>query len=327
MNQSLFVVIIVALIERVVFVPRLIPKSYHPFTFVGLLAQRIDEKVRPVEYGSKQQIISGSLSFIVLFGPMICVLFVLLGFAEYRLFFEATILLFCISWSFERRQYQRIEDALAAKKHQLAKNRLKSIVKRDTTVLSNVGVAKAASEALFLRFVFQWLTPLFLYLVVNVLAALIYRLALQCYWEWKRPFTQQSAFAKPVFLLCKLCQIIPSYFVVLLSWLAVLPSSASIPSQVASRHIKRSALATSLPKFLDVNPSLTLLHVLGKRLGFALSGPIQYAGTRHRVGRVGAPYQIRLHDMSRIRHVILTLEILVFSAFIAAFVIRFYRYS
>ncbi len=265
-----------------------LPERFNPMAVVTLLAKRLDNKVRPTPTSSAQQhLISGTLSYIVIFVPVFVILYITLSFVEYGAFFECVILFFAASFQPQKSVFIKVRTALNNEKKLLARQWLSSIVKRDTHVLSTIGIGKAAIEAIILRYVYQLLTPILVYLVLDVVLALAYRIALECYWQWKQPKKPKDTFSKPMKLMCRFFQFIPTLIVLLLCFLFV----------VKRTGISRESVATSKPKLTLKHLSPMLFHTVGKRLGFTLGGPLQYSGIRKKLPRYGCPAQVRMSDM------------------------------
>lgn len=279
-----------------------LPERFNPLLIIALLAKGIEKKVRPNSTSHrKQQLISGSLSYIVVFIPLLVILHIALSFVEYRLFFEIFILFIAASFQPQKRQFLKVQQALSSGKKLLARQWLSSIVKRDTNVLTSVGIGKAAIESFILRYIYQLLTPVLVYLAFGIVVALAYRIALECYWQWKQPKNQQDAFAQPVELICRIFQFIPMLMTLMLSFLFI----------VKRATINRDKVLTSAPKLLPVALTPMIFHSIGKRLGFTLGGPIQYSGERKKLPRYGFPAQIKMSDMQVVIYTINTLTLVI----------------
>ena len=193
--------------------------------------------------------------------------------------------------------------ALKKEKKLLARQWVSTLVKRDTSSLSDIGIAKAAMESLILRFVYQVVTTLLVFLALGSVSALAYRLALICFWEWKRPYSAHAPFACPMNTVCKVFQFIPVVITVLISWVFVLPRATHNQQR---ETVKVAGITLGLTCM-----STLLFSVIGKRLGFALGGPLEYSkGSRVRFLRHGAPYQVRLSDMAAVSQTVNVLTLL-----------------
>lgn len=276
-------------------------KQYDPLSVVVLLARKIDHKVRP-NNGIQQQLISGSLSYIVMFGPLLLILGLLLSFAEFRVFFDCILLYIACSFSAQRKTYHKVRLALDQQKKMVARQWLSDLVKRQTSSLSNLGISKAAIEAIVLRFTYQVITPIFIFFIFGAIGALAYRIALECYWEWKRPFSEQAHYAFPVAKLCKIAQVLPMLFVCFLTFVCILPRNRR-------NDLSRERVTVSQPKISALQLQPLLFHILGRRLGISLGGPLQYQSTKQRLPKYGAPLQLILSDMNAVNMVLNVLTI------------------
>jgi adenosylcobinamide-phosphate synthase len=267
-------------------------KQYDPLTIVVLLANKIDLKARP-DNGIKQQLISGSLSYLVIFSPLLLLIGLLLSLAEFRLFFDGLLLYVACSFAAQKQKFHKVKYALKHEKKVLARQWLSALVKRQTSSLSNIGTSKAAIEALLLRFVYQMVTSVFIFLIAGSVAALAYRIALECYWEWKRPYSEEIYYAYPVGQLCKLAQAIPMLLTCLIAFIFLI-------STRRSKHINKGKVAVSQPVASLSQLQPWLFHIVGNRIGISLGGPLQYGSTKQRLPKYGAPYQLTISDMDAV---------------------------
>ena len=293
----------------VVVIDLLFPLSakYHPLSIVVLIAKNLDKKVRP-KYSVSQQIISGTLAYLVVFGPFLFSLYLILALAEFDAFFEGVLLYVAASFTAQKHIYHKVRKALGNEKKLLARQWLSELVKRQTQALSNIGICKAAIESLLLRFVYQLITPLVLYFIGGAIFAMAYRIALECYWQWKRPFSNHSAFAAPVALFCKLCQLLPLSIICLLCYMFLMKRNTGAK--------KREYVATSKPTLAPLKWQPLLFHIIGKRLGMTLAGPIQYETDKQRLPKYGSGLQVRYSDMQAASIAISTLTFVITLVFL-----------
>jgi len=266
------------------------PAKWHPVTFIQLLAKRMAERVQtPVESSFQQHCISGSLAYIVLFGPLLALLALLLEFAAYRAFFEWLLLYWILGFSHTQALFQRVFYALSKERKTLAREWLAKLVKRDTKSLSDIGVGKAAIEALVLRYFYHYVTIIALFFIGGIVLAMAYRCALECRWQWKRTEAKKDAFVLPVTLFCRLAQWLPCAISITLLKIAIWPRNTAEDG--------RKSVKVTKPNVSFWNIAPFALHTFGRKLGIALSGPVFYQGIKLTYPRLGAPYQVRLSDM------------------------------
>ncbi|QPG06222.1 cobalamin biosynthesis protein [Salinimonas marina] len=265
------------------------PRAYHPLTLMRQLSETMARRVRPgADYSVSQHRLSGILGAAVLLGPLLVLLALLVNMAEYPVFFEGLILLAILDFGHDRKAYRQVRSALNQEKKMLARDRLRLLVARDTDRLSPVGIAKAAIEALFLRFCYIYGAVVFWFLLAGPVAALTYRLLLMLSWQWHCRRPGFDYFVGPVQKLTRLLAIVPAWLTTFLLILVTHPIDAI---QAARRSPATDS--TSL-----------LLALVGGALGFQLGGPAIYQQQKFRYPRVGGPREVRLSDVSRAKHAI-----------------------
>ncbi|MDC8832549.1 cobalamin biosynthesis protein [Alteromonas gilva] len=260
-----------------------ISAQVHPLTLYRLLVINLAKKVRPTASSpALQHYISGSLGILVLTVPFLIVLALIISVAYYQWFFDAVILFICLNFYPVRRQYKSVIAALSNNKKILARERLNQLVARQTTRLSDIGIAKAAIEAYLLRFLQQFIGVLFWYFLLGPLAALSYRLLLEFRWQWHRKNIGNKYFSLPAYWLTQ-CLIVPPYCVgAILLVLCTSPLDA-----IRACWQARQRDLTSL-----------LLALFGGGMGITLGGPAIYDNITYRHTRVGGARQVRLSDLT-----------------------------
>jgi adenosylcobinamide-phosphate synthase len=192
-----------------------LPTRANPLTFVRLLGIRMAERVcphanSPASRPKKTRFwISGALSAFMIITPNLIILFIFREFVYYPALFDAIILYLCIQSSSHIQRFQQIRRALLSGKKKLAKDLLAPMVLRETSMLSDVGVSKAAIETLLLRFHYQALVCLFLFIVVGPFTVLTYRLCYELHLVWNPKIQAYREFGKPMANLIMLFQWLP----------------------------------------------------------------------------------------------------------------------
>ena len=129
------------------------PQSTHPLTLMRYLVQQMGRKVVPSrEYGRSQHYISGSLAALVLLAPLVVCVAILVYMAQYPVFFEAIILVALLDYGYQRQQYKKVLASVGRNKKSLAREMAQTITARQCDSLSDIGIAKAAIESLWLKF-------------------------------------------------------------------------------------------------------------------------------------------------------------------------------
>ena len=149
------------------------PQSTHPLTFMRYLIRQMGQKVLPSDnYAAGQHYISGALAAIVLLSPLVVCLAVLVYMAEYPVFFEAVIMVSLLDFGYQRQQYKKVMACVGRNKKSLAREMVKTITARQCHALTDIGIAKAAIESLYLNFLYLYCGVIFYFVVFGPIAAL-----------------------------------------------------------------------------------------------------------------------------------------------------------
>lgn len=193
-----------------------LPTRTDPLAFVRFLASRMADKVCPTDSLSaesqprKTQFwISGLLAAFMIITPNLLILVIFREFVYYPELFDAIILYVCIQFSSHIQRFQHIRRALLEGKKKLARDLLTPMVLRETAMLSDVGVSKAAIETLLLRFHYQALVCFFLFIVFGPFTLLTYRLCYELHLVWNTKIDTYSEFGKPIAKLVMFFQWLP----------------------------------------------------------------------------------------------------------------------
>jgi adenosylcobinamide-phosphate synthase len=193
-----------------------LPTRADPLAFVRLLGSRMADRVCPTDslveksqYKKTQFWISGSLAAFMIITPNLLILVIFREFVYYPELFDAIILYLCIQFSSHIQRFQQIRRALLAGKKKLAKDLLAPMVLRETAMLSDIGVSKAAMESLLLRFHYQALVCIFLFIVFGPFTLLTYRLCYELHLVWNTKIDTYREFGKPMAKLVMFFQWLP----------------------------------------------------------------------------------------------------------------------
>ena len=258
------------------------PQSTHPLTLMRYLVLQMGRKVVPSSnYGPSQHYISGTLAALVLLAPLIICVAILVYMAQYPVFFEAIILVALLDFGYQRQQYKKVLGSVGRNKKSLAREMVQTITARQCNSLTDIGIAKAAIESLWLKFLYLYCGVIFYFVVVGPIGALIYRLLLLTSWQWHYRTPTMTFFAKPVRNLVYLLNMPPA----VIGGLAALLVSHPIKG---FRAIKRSPVKdkTSL-----------LLALMGGVLDVKLGGLAIYANKKIRYPRVGGANEVKYSHM------------------------------
>lgn len=258
------------------------PQSTHPLTLMRYLVQQMGRKVVPSrDYGPSQHYISGTLAALVLLAPLVTCIAILVYMAQYPIFFEAIILVALLDFGYQRHQYKRVLASVGRNKKSLAREMVQTMTARQCDSLSDIGIAKAAIESLWLKFLYLYCGVIFYYVVTGPIGALIYRLLLLTSWQWHYRTPSMVYFARPVRKLVYLLTFPPALFGGLITLLVSHPIKGM-------SAIKRSPVKdkTSL-----------LLALMGGVLNIKLGGPAIYANRKFRYTRVGGDCDVKYSHM------------------------------
>jgi len=265
------------------------PISSHPLTLMRYLVTQMGKKVLPAAHFAKSQhYISGTLAAAVLLAPLLICLAILVYMAEYPVFFEAVIMVAALDFGYQRQQFSNILNTVGKNKKVLTRESVATIVARDCTTLTDVGIAKAAIESLWLKFLYIYCGVIFYFILAGPIGALTYRLLLLTSWQWHFRIPSMTYFAAPVRKLVALLVLPPA----ILGTLATLLISHPIRGIQAIRKSPAKD-KTSL-----------LLAIFGGVQGIQLGGPAIYHGKKYRYPRVGGSNQVKYSDMVRSKRTI-----------------------
>ena len=267
------------------------PLSSHPLPLMRYLVKQMGARVLPgKEYPPKQHYISGSLAAMVLLCPLIVCLGMLVYMAEYPVFFEAVIMIAVLDFGHQRKQFGRVLTVVGKNKKVLTREILSTIVARDCARLSDVGVAKAAIESLWLKFLYVYCGVIFYFVLAGPVAALTYRLLLLTSWQWHYRHPAMKHFAKPIRAL--------------MQWLVLPPAlCGALATLTVSNPLKGLKAAKQCPASDKTSRLLALFGAINK---IQLGGPAIYHNKKYRYPRVGGSELVKYSDMIKAKRTILS---------------------
>lgn len=258
------------------------PLRSHPLTLMRYLVKQMGKKVLPsADYGPSQHYISGALAGLVLLSPLVVCLGILIYMAEYPVFFEGILLVALLDFGYQRRQYKKVLSTVGKNKKVLTREWVAKLVARDCSTLTDVGVAKAAIESLWLKFIYIFCGVLLYFALFGPIAALIYRLVLLTSWEWHYRNPRMRYFSRPARGLASLFVWLPSLF-------------ASLVLLLVSNPLKVFQFAMKSPA---KDRTSQLLAMFGGALNIQLGGPAIYHSVKYRYPRVGGSREVKYSDM------------------------------
>ena len=265
------------------------PQRTHPLTLMRYLVTQMGRKVLPSSsFAPSQHCISGTLAAIVLLSPLVACLAILVSMAQYPVFFDAVIMVVLLDYGYQRQQYKKVLGTVGRNKKSLARELVSSITARQCNTLTDIGIAKAAIESLWLKFLYLFCGVIFYYVVFGPIGALVYRLLLLTSWQWHYRNPKMALFAKPIRKVVSLLVIPPA----LLGALITLISSRPI------RGVKAVKRCSAKDK------TSLLLAILGGIHNIKLGGPAIYADQKIRYPRVGGEHEVKFSSMVYVKRTI-----------------------
>lgn len=265
------------------------PQRSHPLTLMRYVVNQMGRKVLPSSSDApSQHYISGALAAIVLLSPLVICIAILVSMAQYPVFFDAVIMVVLLDYGYQRQQYKKVLATVGRNKKSLARELVSSITARQCDTLSDIGIAKAAIESLWLKFLYLFCGVIFYYVVLGPIGALVYRLLLLTSWQWHYRNPKMELFAKPIKKVVSLLVIPPA----LLGTFIALISSRPISGIKAVKHCPAKD-KTSL-----------LLATLGGIHNIKLGGPAIYANKKVRFPRVGGEQDVKFSSMVYVKRTI-----------------------
>lgn len=259
-----------------------LPSSYQPWQLFGLAAQNVAKRVCKDTDTAAYQRLAGLLATLVLVLPASISYVMLRELSEWPAVLDAMVLYFCLDVGGIKQLLTTIRQSLQKGQLSLARQQLQPLVLRDTTTLSEVGVVKAALDALVLRYASHWMTVILVYCIFGATAALMLRILFELHWQWNpklKSFQWFGLWLRQTLLL--------------LTMLPMLLFSAVLALQVGAKRtleFARAANDGSWPL-----PQRLLLAAWAQTLQRQTGGPAMYQQQKLRRARIG-PEQLPTVD-------------------------------
>ncbi|MDF2178506.1 cobalamin biosynthesis protein [Aliiglaciecola sp. CAU 1673] len=303
--HTLWIVLLVVLVEKL----WVWPDKYHPLSFFRLLASRMADKVHPgLNHTPYQQRLSGSLAPLVLLTPILVCIGLFIGLAEYPQFFDALLLYIAIRFQPVPKAMRHVQSALAVNKKALARDKSRALLLRETELLTSMGLSKAVVESAVKRFLYQFCTPLFWFLLLGGVGALAYRLLYEFSQVWNIKQRRFVHFGAPISWLCRVFQWLPVRL-----GLLTLMAAENLTGAIRAR--KRLAKG--------VGQQTRLLAYAGGALGIELGGPAIYDGVKRRWPKCGGLREARVEDIARARHSLLRAQAIMLTLLLLGYAFYF----
>lgn len=261
-----------------------LPLQYQPWPVLYLFATRLASKVNKITDSPAQQRLAGSLALCIIVLPLLTLTWTFRQLSEWPAGFDALLLYFCLDHHRFGVQIHQMADSLVRQQHQLAKDQLQPLMRRDCHRLSPAGLAKAGIEVLVQRQLRHFSAVLFWYLLAGPLTMLIYRLVAELQQAWSGKLSEQRVFGTPVAVVGRL-MIWP------VMWLQGTLVALLYRFLPAVRYFRGSDQA-ALPA-----AERWYLSAWSAALQRNLAGPVMYQGKKIRRVRIGPEAAPELNDL------------------------------
>ena len=263
--ESLLLLLAVLLVKRVLQTVA----AHNPWQIFQFFCLQLAHKVNKPENGQGQQRISGFIAVIVTFTPLWLILWLFADFVAIPQLWQGLLLYLALGSLTLTANAQSISKALRTGDNYQAKQNLKTLVLRDTSQLSAMGLSKATIEALIIKHMQLTISVIAIYLVGGALAAISYRLLLEMHYAWNPKRNHMSHFGSFINTLSQLLTWLPSRVLLFVGLLL------SFGQQ--SRLVWR----LTLPKIFQLNNN-ALLQFFAITLNTKLAGVAMYDGKKLR---------------------------------------------
>lgn len=183
--------------------------NHEPLRAFQFYCQQLGDKVNNSRNSQQQQVVAGLVAILVTVIPLAIILWLFSDFVAVDYLWQGLLLYFSLGNMQLKSSNKGIAQALVAKKNYDAKQLLNSLVLRDTSQLSDVGLSKTAIEMQLLRTLQQGYVVAFIFLALGPLAAFCYRLLLEMHYSWNPKLTRFIHFGFYPAQLVYLCQWLP----------------------------------------------------------------------------------------------------------------------
>lgn len=264
-----------------------LPGAYHPLLLFRYLAQQLAAKVNPDPNRSRQQLlISGSLALLMLWLPLLLLLYSLYLFSEQPLLLDALLLYISLDWQNQRQQALQLQQQLQRGQLTLAREQSTTLLCRRTDNLSQMGLSKALLESLSLRYAIFVVGTCGYFLLGGGLAAFGYRLLQELQQQWSVKRQHFRYFGIPSAVMATVLSAPPKLLCALL---------------LALQHGLRRSMALCRQPRLNLEAcSYWLLCCSSAALKRSLGGPAYYNDSKLQRSKMLQPQQPAPQDIKRL---------------------------
>jgi adenosylcobinamide-phosphate synthase len=270
-----------------------LPQRWKPSALQPII-QKLHQRVFQHNQSLGQQRLTGFLFPWIIVLPLTATVWAVRTLAPWPYWFDLIVLIWCLESQPIKQNLQIIQRLLQAQKRSMARLQLAQMVLRSTGNLSELGICKAAVEMSILRWLSQWWTPAFAFILFGIHGAIWVRM-LQIVAQSSNLKLSQYRFCGE--LAARLLQtflFIPA--LVAITLLMIHPRGMRNIMRVF-QHIKYwPAIGSGL-----------LLNMVGSCLNLSLGGPRYYQNVKYRYPRLGGAAEPGLMQLMSAYRLLMTI--------------------
>ena len=210
--------------------------TFEPLRFFQFYCKQLGNKVNNSRNSSQQQTIAGLMALLITLTPIGIILWLFSDFIAVDYIWHGLLLYFALGGLHLGKINNTVAQALLAKENSTAKQALAPHLLRETNQLSLVGLSKAAIEMHLLRSMQQIYVVAFIFLVIDPLAALSYRLILEMHYAWNTKLAENKHFGFYSHFLSQLLLWLPSRMMALLILMTSIGRGGLLYWRLTSMH-------------------------------------------------------------------------------------------
>lgn len=267
-----------------------VPPGYHPFSLFTLFAQQCFRRAwRPQRDTLPQQQLAGLLATWLLLILLLLPAWFFYELSEIPAAIAAILLWLALYQAPARIALTRLEQALAKRQKNVAREQLRFLDGRDSASLSPLGLARAGGDLHWLSWYQQHYLPWLGFLLGGPILALALRGVAELSWQWPPGHQRLQGFARVVNLLQLVIDTLGAITLLPLLWLSLLVVRGPRTLQRQLHSLGQTSAASHWSP-----AQRALFSALAQLLQAPLGGPIQFQGARVRRQRFGPPLPAQL---------------------------------
>lgn len=264
LNQHILLILFVIVIKLIIDFYQ--PKK--PINFFTLYCVRLAEKVNKTSNSSYQQKIAGCIAVFITLSTIIVMLWTFEIFIEVPLIWHGFLLYFSLGNLKPFFLSKTLSEHLINEENEHAKKLLQHYLLRDCQSLSKLGLIKAYIEMRILTTSQQLIVPCLLFIVIDPLLALTFKLILTMHYQWNIKIPRYANFGRTAHFLVNILQWLPARIFALLVLFTNINQYFSFYWQLSAKYL--------------LQQNSFLLSNFAMVLGIQLSGVAKYESTKLR---------------------------------------------